>query len=134
MIFSLLWWSTTFVVIFVIRPVNRTGNLSVVLPRIRKIILIASTISIVSGLILFWLLFDFGGHTLVITTKGILILTSGSLSLVVYYHILLGTRTRLSYSKSNMQKGIVLVKGMPYLMFGFLTITMISMVIVSSML
>ena len=133
MIFSLLWWSTTFVVIFAIRPANRTGSLSVVLPEIRKIIILASTISIVSGLILFGLLFNFNGQTLIITTKSILIMTSGPLSLIVYYHILIGTRTRPFISKSNTQNGRLLAKGVPYLMFGLLTITMILMVIASSM-
>ena len=133
MIFSLLWWSTTFVIIFVIRPANRTGILSVILPKIRKIIILASTISIVSGLILFGLLFNLSGQTLVITTKSILILTSGALSLIVYYHILLGTHTRLFNSKSNTRNGRFLIKGVPYLMFGLLTITMILMVIASSL-
>lgn len=133
MIFSLLWWSATFVVIFVIRPANRTGSLAIVLPKMRKLIILASTISIVSGLILFGLLFNFNIQTLVITTKSILILIFGPLSLIVYYHILHGTRTRLFNPKSNMHKGMVLVKIIPYLMFGLLTTTMISMVIASSM-
>jgi len=133
MISSLLWWSTTFVIIFVIRPANRTGSLAIVLPKIRRVIILSSTISIVSGLILFGWLFNFSIQTLAITTtKSILILIFGPLSLIVYYHILLGTRTRLFNPKSNMHKEMVLVKILPYLMFSLLTTTMISMVIASS--
>lgn len=133
MIFSLLWWSATFVVIFVIRPANRTGSLAIVLPKIRKVIILASTISILSGMILFWLLFNFNVQTFAITKNNILILTSGPLSLIVYYHILFGTRARLFNSRSNIHMGMMLVRIIPYLMFGLLTTTMISMVISSSM-
>lgn len=133
MIFSLLWWSATFVVIFVIRPANRTGSLAIVLPRIRKVIILASTISILSGMILFWLLFNFNVQTFAITTNNILILTSGPFSLIVYYHIIFGTRTRLFNSRSNIHMGMMLVRIIPYLMLGLLTTTMISMVISSSM-
>ena len=132
MIFSLLWWSATFVVIFVIRPVNRTGNLSTVLPRIRRVIIIASTISITSGLTLFGISFNFNIQNFFATTESIFILMSGLLSLIVYYHVLLGTQGGLLNSKSNLFKKIVVVKIIPYLMFGLLSITMVSMIIASN--
>jgi high-affinity Fe2+/Pb2+ permease len=133
MVFSLLWWSTTFVVIFIIRPANRTGNLSIVLPKIRRVIIIASTISITSGLILYGMLFNFNIQNFINTTDSFLILISGLLSLIVYYHVLLGTHRSLLNSKSNMLGGIVSTKIIPYLMFGLLSTTMVSMIIASSM-
>ena len=57
---------------------------------------------------------------------------SGLLSLIVYYHVLLGTQGGLLNSKSNLFKRIVVVKIIPYLMFGLLSITMVSMIIASN--
>jgi hypothetical protein len=131
MISSLLWWSATFIVIFIIRPANRTGNLSAVLPKIRKVIIIASTISIISGLIVLGTSFNFSNQNFINTTKSILILISGFFSLIVYYHILLGTHRCLLNLKSKMLGRVIVVKIIPYLMFGLLSTTMVSMIVAS---
>ncbi len=129
MIFSIVWWSVTFLVIFIIRPSNRTGNLSIVLPKIRRIIIFTSTISLTSGLILFVMLFNFEVPNFVYTAKGVLILLFGSLSLIVYYHVLRGTYT--SSLTKNIHINIDFIKFLPHVMFGLLTTTMIFMVIAS---
>jgi hypothetical protein len=130
---SLLWWSATFIVIFIIRPANRTGNLSIVLPKIRKVIIITSTISITSGLIVLGSSFNFSIQNFINTTKGILILISGFFSFIVYCHILLGTHRSLLNPKSKMLGKVVVVKIIPYLMFGLLSTTMVSMLVASRM-
>lgn len=131
MISSLLWWSATFIVIFIIRPANRTGNLSIVLPKIRKVIIIASTISITSGLIVLGTSFNFSIQNLINTTKSILILISGFFSLIVYYHILFGTHRSLLDPKSKMLGRVEVVRIIPYLMFGLLSTTMVFMIVAS---
>jgi hypothetical protein len=133
MISSLLWWSATFIIIFIIRPSNRTGNLSIVLPKIRKVIIIASTMSITSGLIVLGMSFNFSIQNFINTTKSIFILISGFFSLIVYYHILIGTHRRLLDPKSKMLGRVVVVKIIPYLMFGLLSTTMVSMIVASRM-
>lgn len=129
MIFSIFWWSITFVVIFVIRPSNRSGELSIMLPKIRRIIIITSTISITTGLISFGILTNFEVQNFANTKKGILILLSGSLSLIVYYHILSGY-FRNSLTRNN-HINRMFIKFLPYAMFSLLTTTMIFMVIAS---
>lgn len=132
MIFSILWWSITFVVIFIIRPANRIGNLSIVLPKIRKVIIFASTISIISGLIQFGMFFNFDIPGFINSAGSILIMISGFFSLIVYYHILFVTHKSLPSPKPKILAVIVSVEIIPYLMFGLLSVTMVSMIIVSS--
>ena len=64
---SFLWWSITFVVVLIVRPLNKTGNLSIILPKIQKIVLYASTVSIISGFILFGINTDFQYYKLFYT-------------------------------------------------------------------
>ena len=132
MIFSIFWWSITFVVIFIIRPANTTGNLSIVLPKIRKVVIFASTVSIISGLIQFGMLFNFNIPSFINSAGSILIVISGFFSLIVYYHILFVTHRGLPSPKPKILAGIVSAKIIPYLMFGLLSATMVSMIIVSS--
>src|SRR6476659_9444752 len=56
---SFLWWSITFVVVLIVRPLNKIGNFFIILPKIQKIFLYVSTVSIVSGFILFGINTDF---------------------------------------------------------------------------
>ncbi|HKU83406.1 MAG TPA: hypothetical protein VJP58_05135 [Candidatus Nitrosocosmicus sp.] len=128
---SILWWGVTLIIVTIIRPLNRGGNLSIILPRIRKLVIFASTISIISGFVLFGLNSNFKFEDLIHTTSGNIILFSGSLSLVVYYHILFGSKANSVSSK--LHKVLKLTKLIPYIMFGFLTATMVLMILASAM-
>ena len=127
---SIFWWSVTLIVITIIRPLNRGGNLSIVLPRIRKLVIFASTISIISGFILFGLNSNFQFEDLIHTTRGNIILFSGSLSLVVYYHVLFGSKANSASSK--LHKVLKLTKFIPFIMFVFLNATMVLMILASA--
>ena len=124
---SILWWSVTLIVFTIIRPLNKGGNLSIILPQIRRLVIFASTISIVSGFVLFGFNSNFRFEDLVYTTKGNAILLSGSLSLIVYYHVLSGSKP--SSMTSKLHKVLKLDKFVPHIMFGFLTAAMVSMIL-----
>jgi len=127
---SILWWSVTLIVITIIRPLNGEGNLSTILPRIRKLVIYASTVSIASGFVLFGLNSNFQFEDLINTAKGNVILFSGSLSLIVYYHVLFGSKP--NSVASNLHKVLKLNKFIPYIMFGFLTAALVSMILASA--
>ncbi|MDN5868455.1 MAG: hypothetical protein L0H55_13805 [Candidatus Nitrosocosmicus sp.] len=115
--------------IFIVRPLNEWSNLSIILPRIRKLVIFASTVSIASGFVLFGFNSNFQFEDLIYTAKGNVILFSGSLSIIVYYHVLYGSKP---YSvASKLHKVLKLNKFIPYLMFGFLTAAMVSMILAS---
>jgi hypothetical protein len=136
MIFSILWWSTTLIVIFIIRPSNKTGNLSSILPKIRRLVIIVSSVSIFSGLMLYGLFSNLDVRSYIYSYPGFVILISGSLSLVVYFHVLNGGQHKFILVKNSTGMGIGMGMGMgryiPFVMFGLLTITLILMVIVST--
>ena len=127
---SILWWGVTLIIVTIIRPLNRGGNLSIILPRIRKLVIFVSTVSIISGFVLFGLNSNFKFEDLIHTTSGNIILFSGSLSLVVYYHVLFGSKANSVSSK--LHKVLKLKKLIPYIMFGFLTATMVLMILASA--
>ncbi len=127
---SILWWSVTLIVVTIVRPLNGGGNLSIILPHIRKLVIFASTVSITSGFVLFGFYSNFQFEDLIHTTKGIVLLFSGSLSLVVYYHVLSGSKPDSVASK--LHKLLKLNKFIPYIMFGFLTAALVSMILASA--
>lgn len=131
LVFSLLWWSTTLVVIFIIRPSNRSGVMSPILPKIRKLVLIASSASIFSGLVLYGLFSNLNFQSYFHSHSGLVILISGSLSLIVYFHVLRGNAHHKFLAKRK-SLGKAIQTYIPFIMFGLLTATMISMVIVSA--
>ena len=118
------------IVIAIIRPLNKGGALSIILPQIRRLIISASTISIASGIVLFGFNSNFQFEELVYTTNGNVILFSGCLSLIVYYHVLSGSNPNSMVSK--LHKVLKLNKFIPSIMFGFLTIAMVSMILAST--
>jgi hypothetical protein len=126
---SMLWWSVTLIVIFIIRPLNERGNLSIILPRVRKLVIFVSTVSIASGFVLFGFNSNFQFENLIYTTKGNVILFSGSMSIIVYYHVLYGPPNSVA---SKLHKALKLCKFIPYIMFGFLTTAMVSMILASA--
>jgi hypothetical protein len=134
MIFSILWWSTTLIVIFIIRPSNKTGNLSSILPKIRRLVIIVSSVSIFSGLMLYGLFSNLDVRSYIYSYPGFVILISGSLSLVVYFHVLNGGQHKFILVKNSTGMGMGMGMGryIPFVMFGLLTITLILMVIVST--
>jgi hypothetical protein len=129
---SFLWWSMTFVVVAIIRPLNKKGNLSVILPRFRKIVLFVSTISIVSGLILFGINNNYRYHELFYTFGGNVVFISGMLSLFVYYNVLSGGKKRSITVLSKKIKGFN--DRIPLMLFSMLTISIILMILTSNML
>jgi hypothetical protein len=126
---SFLWWSMTFVVVAIIRPLNKEGNLSAILPRFRKIVLFVSTISIVSGLILFGINNNYRYYELLYTFGGNMVFISGVLSLFVYYNVLMGSKKRSITVISKKIKGF---NGrIPIMLFSMLTVSLILMILVS---
>jgi hypothetical protein len=93
-------------------------------------VIFASTVSIISGFALFGLNSNFQFEDFIHTTKGNIILIGGSLSLVVYYHVLSGSKPNSVASK--LHRVLKLTKFIPYIMFGFLTATMVSMILASA--
>ena len=126
---SFLWWSMTFVVMAIIRPLNKKGNLSVILPRFRKIVLSVSTVSIVSGLILFGINSNYRYYELFYTFGGNMIFISGILSLFVYYNVLSGGKKRSTTVISKKIKGFN--NQIPIMLFSMLTVSLILMVLIS---
>lgn len=129
---SFLWWSMTFVVVAIIRPLNKKGNLSVILPRFRKIVLFVSTISIVSGLILFGINNNYRYYELFYTSGGNAVFISGILSLFVYYNVLSGGKKRSITVISKKIKGFN--DQIPLMLFSMLTISIIVMILASNVL
>ncbi len=126
---SILWWSITLFVISIIRPYNKTGTLSIILPKVHKTVMYVSTISISSGIFFYMFNSNFQFYKLINTLWGNFILLSGLLSLSVYYHILSnGKKVPLNiklkkFKRFNYQKPIVL--------FSLLTISLMLMIFAS---
>lgn len=131
MVSSILWWSVTLFIIFVIRPLNDEGKLSIILPRTRNVVVYSSTISIIAGVILFMLNSNFNIVSIFYSLHNSLIFVSGILSLLVYFHILSQSPTFSSLrfvSKIFFRVGLSL----PYILFSFLTLSLVIMLFVSN--
>ncbi len=129
---SFLWWSITFVVVLIVRPLNKTGNLSIILPKIQKIVLYASTVSIVSGFIFFGINTDFQYYKLFYTWWGNVVLISGIFSLFVYFNIISGGGVRSIFIKLKMPKKFY--NQTPVILFSMITISIILMILISKVL
>ena len=124
LVFSVLWWSITFFVLFIIRPFNKQGNFSCMLPKVQKVIILISSISFVSGMLLFFVISNFQITKLFLTLSGKMILVGGLLALPVYCYII--------FNKLNKTKRLVIQKTfIPYVLFIMLTSAMVSMIIAS---
>ena len=126
---SFLWWSITFIVVVVIRPLNKTGNLSIILPKIQKIVLYASTVSIVSGFIFFGINADYQYYKLFNTFWGNMILISGVLSLFVYYNVISGGKMRSIFIKLKMPTKFY--NQTPIVLFSMITVSLFLMILLS---
>ncbi|MER5175093.1 MAG: hypothetical protein ABJB76_08060 [Candidatus Nitrosocosmicus sp.] len=126
---SFLWWSITFIVVVVIRPLNKTGNLSIILPKIQKIVLYASTVSIVSGFVFFGINTDCQYYKLLNTFWGNMILISGVLSLFVYYNVISGGKIRSIFIKLKMPTKFY--NQTPIVLFSMITVSLFLMILLS---
>ena len=130
---SVLWWGITFFVFFILRPVNREGSYSLILPRIHQFILPISTISILSGIALTFININFDPYKLFNTIGGNLLIIGGLFSIPVYLVILsqskLGNIKIQLNKKKNFKKKIL----PPYLLFILLSITIFIMVFVTKL-
>jgi hypothetical protein len=126
---SFLWWSITFVVVLIVRPLNKTGNLSIILPKIQKIVLYTSTVSIISGFIFFGIDTDYQYFKLFYTGWGNMILISGIFSLFVYYNIISGGMMRSIFIKLKMP--LKFYNQTPVVLFSMITISIILMILIS---
>ena len=130
---SVLWWGITFFVFFILRPVNREGSYSLILPRIHQFILPISTISILSGIALTFININFDPYRLFNTIWGYLLIIGGLFSIPVYLVILsqskLGNIKIQLNKKKNFKKKIL----PPYLLFILLSITIFIMVFVTKL-
>ena len=128
---SVLWWGITFFVFFILRPVNREGSYSLILPRIHQFILPISTISILSGITLTFININFDPYRLFNTIWGYLLIIGGLFSIPVYLVILsqskLGNIRIQLNKKKNFKKKIL----PPYFLFILLSITIFIMVFVT---
>jgi hypothetical protein len=116
-------------VVFIIRPLNKTGNLSIVLPKIQKIVSFVSTISIFSGLVFFGINNDFQYYKLFTTFWGNIILIAGILSLFVYYNVMSGGKIQSIVIKMKFPRK--LFNSIPLVLFSMITLCLMLMILIS---
>lgn len=131
MVSSFLWWSFTFMVVMIIRPFNKTGNLSIILPRIQKIVLYSATVSIMSGIVFFGINTNYEYYKLINTTWGNIILISGILSLLVYYNVISGGKMRLIFIKLKLPSKFY--NQTPLALFSMITISLTLMILITKL-
>ena len=116
-------------VVAIIRPANRSGVLSVILPKVQKIVIAVSTVSIISGFVLFGVNTNYQFYALFLTFWGNMILVSGMLSLIVYCNVVSGGKVGAMIIKlSKLPK---LANPIPMVFFSMITITLTFMILIS---
>ena len=129
---AILWWSLSFLVVFIISPINKNGILSVVFPVIQKYVVILSTITISSGLLITLINLEYNILNFFIVGWNYLLVISGIASIPVYLTILLKNRTRTIQLKTNLKIHIKKKKPiLPYILFMLLTFTLLTMIFIS---
>lgn len=118
-------------VVAIIRPANRSGVLSVILPKVQKIVIAVSTVSIISGFIIFGISTNYQFYSLFLTSWGNMILVSGILSLIVYCNVVSGGKISEMIIKLN--KLPKLANHIPIVFFSMITITLTFMILISKM-
>ena len=116
-------------VVAIIRPANRSGVLSVILPKVQKVVIAVSTVSIISGFVLFGINTNYQFHELFLTTWGNLILVSGILSLIVYGNVVSGGK--ISAIIIKLSKIPKLANQIPIAFFSMITVALTFMVVIS---
>ena len=131
---AILWWSITFFVIFILSPINKTGSLSILLPRIHKFLIPISTITLISGFLLLLVNIEGDFSRILNSSWGKMILLGGVLSLPVYITILIRSKTR--NIKSQMKRNDKSIKRkpiLPYILFSFLSISIGIMIFIANL-
>lgn len=131
---AILWWSITFFVIFILSPINKTGSLSILLPRIHKFIIPISTITLISGFILLMINVEDDFSRILSSIWGKMILLGGIFSLPVYIIILLRSKTRnIKLKLKRNEKSIKTKPILPYMLFSLLSISIGIMILISNL-
>ena len=117
------------VIILIIRPLNKNEHLSILLPKIQKIVFYSSITSLISGFVLFGINTNFQYFKLFSTMSGNIVVISGILSLFVFYNIVSGGKLRTILIMIDAPKD--LYNKIPLIMFSLITLTLISMILLS---
>jgi hypothetical protein len=128
---SVLWWGLTFFVIFILRPVNKTGVYSPILPRIHKFVIPLSTLSIISGIVLTMIKIDFEMDRLFESLWGYLLIIGGSFSIPVYLIVVIRSKKRDVKLQLRKKKSFQYDNYIPYIAFLLLSITISLMIFVT---
>jgi len=128
---SFLWWGLTFFVIFILRPVNKTGVYSPILPRIHKFVIPLSTLSIISGIVLTMIRIDFEMDRLFESLWGYLLIIGGSFSIPVYLIVVFRSKKRDVKFQLRKKKSFQYDNYIPYIAFLLLSITISLMIFVT---
>ena len=116
-------------VVAIIRPANRSGILSVILPKVQKTVIAVSTVSTVSGFILFGINTNYQFYALFLTSWGNVVLVAGILSLIVYCNVISGGKIGAMIIKLN--KLPKLANQIPIVLFSLITIALAFMILIS---
>ena len=131
---AILWWSITFFVIFILSPINKTGSLSILLPRIHKFIIPISTITLISGFLLLLVNIESDFSRILNSGWGKMIVLGGVLSLPVYINILIHSKTRnINLQLKRNDKSIKRKTILPYILFSFLSISIGIMIFIANL-
>lgn len=131
---SILWWSITFFVIFILSPINKTGSLSILLPRIHKFIIPISTITLISGFLLLLVNIEGDFSRILNSSWGKMIVLGGVLSLPVYINILIHSKTRnIKLQLKRNDKSIKRKTILPYILFSFLSLSIGIMIFIANL-
>ncbi len=128
---SVLWWGLTFFVVFILRPVNRKGSYSLILPRIHKFILPISTVSIISGLALTFININFDPNRLFNSLWVYMLIFGGLFSIPVYLVILFRSKKRTVKIQLSKRTNFKKTNLLPFLLFALLSSTIFIMIFVT---
>jgi len=128
---GILWWGITFFVVFILRPVNKRGIFSSLLPRVHRFVIFISTITIISGVFLTLMTFNFDFFNLFSSSRGQTILIGGTFSIPVYVTVVFRSRKRNIVLKMNKRQFVNNFHFPPYFLFALLSITLGIMIFVS---
>ena len=129
MVSSFLWWSFTFMVVIIIRPLNKTGNISIILPRIQRVVVYTASVSIISGIVFFGINTNYQYYKLFYTIWGNIILISGVFSLLVYYNVISGGKMRLIFIHLKLPRKFY--NQTPIVLFSMITISLSIMILIT---
>lgn len=128
---GILWWGITFFVVFILSPVNKRGIFSSLLPRVHRFVIFISTITIISGIFLTLITFNFDFFNLFSSSRGQTILIGGTFSIPVYVTVVFRSRKRNIVLKMNKRQFVNNFHFLPYFLFALLSITLGIMIFVS---